>query len=171
MVLPFLAAAGGGYLEYLAGSQQADLQRNMQETQWGFQDQIANQFSRDPLMAMAMRNITQQSWDPREMMKMGSEQIDAVGRRRSFDAKRNLAKYGFQPGSQMHDFMQSAQQQQQGWARDDLSGLIAMQHPMAQLQDRTANALGYSQALAPQIGLASQGLAGGQGISGGQVTF
>lgn len=163
MVLPLASALVGGGLSYLAGSQAADLQQNMQQTQWGFQDQLANQFGGDPLMQMVFRNVNRQDWNPREMMKMGSEQIDAVGRRRAFDAKRNLAKYGFQPGSQMHDFMRTAQEQQQGWARDDLSGLIAMQSPMSQLQGQTAGALGYSQALGPQIGMAAQGLAGGGG--------
>ena len=161
MVLPLLAAGVGGGLSYLAGSQAADLQQNMQQTQWGFQDQLANQFGRDPLMQMALRNVTQQPWDPREMMKMGSEQIDAVGRRRSFDAKRNLAKWGFQPGSQIHDFMRTAQEQQQGRARDDLSGLIAMQSPMSQLQNQMANVAGYTQALGPQIGMAAAGMGSG----------
>ena len=161
MVLPFAAALLGGGLSYLAGSQAADLQSNMQQTQWGFQDQLANQFGQDPLMQMVFRNVTQQGWDPRKMMEMGSEQIGAVGRRRAFDAKRNLAKYGFQPGSQMHDFMRTAQEQQQGRARDDLSGLIAMQHPMSQLQNQMANVAGYTQALGPQIGMASQGMGSG----------
>ena len=158
MVWPWAAAAIGGAGTYMAGSAEADLQRNMQQTQWGFQDQLRNQFGNDPLMAMAMRNVTQQSWDPREMMKLGQEQIGAVGRRRSFDAKRNLAQYGFQPGSAQHDFMQQGQQMQQNWAEDDLKGLIAMQQPMAQMQDRTANALGYSQAMMPSIQMAAGGL-------------
>ncbi len=158
MSLPLMAIAGGGALSYLSGSSEADLQANMQQTQWGFQDQLRNQFGNDPLMAMAMRNVTQQSWDPREMMKLGQEQIGAVGRRRAFDAKRNLAQYGFMPGSAQHDFMQQGQQRQQDWAQDDLKGLIAMQHPMAQMQDRTANAIGYSQALQPTMQMASGGL-------------
>lgn len=161
MPLPFLAAAVGGGLSYLSGSAAADLQQNQQQTQWGFQDQLANQFALDPLMQMALRNVTQQGWDPRKMMEMGSEQIGAVGRRRAFDAQRNLAKYGFQPGSQMHDFMRTAQEQQQGRARDDLRGLIAMQSPMSQLQNQMANTLGYTQALGPQIGMASQGMGSG----------
>jgi len=158
MALPFIAAAVGGGLSYLSGSSEADLQRNMQQTQWGFQDQLRNQFGNDPLMAMAFRNITQQDYDPREMLKLGQEQIGAVGRRRSFDAKRNLAQYGFMPGSAQHDFMQQGQQQQQDWAQDDLRGLIAMQSPMSQLQNRTANAIGYSQALQPTMQMASGGL-------------
>lgn len=161
MTFPLIPALIGGGLSYLSGSAEADLQSNMQQTQWGFQDQLSNQFALDPLMQMVFRNVTQQGWDPREMMKMGSEQIDAVGRRRAFDAKRNLAKYGFQPGSQMHDFMRSAQEQQQGWARDDLSGLIAMQSPMSQLQNQMANVAGYTQALGPQIGMAAQGMGAG----------
>ena len=161
MPLPLLAAAVGGGLSYLSGSAAADLQQNQQQTQWGFQDQLANQFALDPLMQMALRIVTQQGWDPRKMMEMGSEQIGAVGRRRAFDARRNLAKYGFQPGSQMHDFMRTAQEQQQGRARDDLRGLITMQSPMSQLQNQLANAAGYSQALGPQIGMASQGMGSG----------
>ena len=161
MPLPFIAAALGAGLSYAAGSSAADLQQSQQQTQWGFQDQLANQFALDPLMQMALRNVNQQGWDPRKMMEMGSEQIGAVGRRRAFDAQRNLAKYGFQPGSQMHDFMRSAQEQQQGRAHDDLRGLIAMQHPMSQLQNQLANTAGYSQALGPQIGMASQGMGSG----------
>jgi hypothetical protein len=161
MVLPFVAAALGAGLSYASGSSAADLQQSQQQTQWGFQDQLANQFALDPLMQMALRNVTQQGWDPREMMEMGSEQIGAVGRRRAFDAQRNLAKWGFQPGSQMHDFMRSAQEQQQGRARDDLRGLITMQSPMSQLQNQLANAAGYTQALGPQIGMAGAGMGSG----------
>lgn len=158
MIDPITAGLVGGGLSYLSGSSEADLQANMQQTQWGFQDQLRNQFGNDPLMAMAMRNVTQQDYDPREMLRLGQEQIGAVGRRRSFDARRNLAQYGFQPGSAQHDFLQQGQQRQQDFAQDDLRGLLAMQSPMSQLQNRTANTLGFSQAMMPTMQMAAGGL-------------
>lgn len=171
MVLPLLAGIAGAGLSYASGSAAADLQSNMQETQWGFQDQLSNQFANDPLMQMALRNVTQQGWDPRQMLAQGTDQINAVGRRRAFDAQRSMAKWGFQPGrGQIGDFMQTALQQRQGGAQDQLRGLIAMQSPMSQLQNQMANALGYSQALGPQIGMASQGMGSGTsaGLGGNQ---
>jgi len=57
-MLPALAIGAG--LSFLSGKSQADMARNMQNTRFGFQDQLRNQFALDPLMQMAMRNVTQQ---------------------------------------------------------------------------------------------------------------
>ncbi len=43
-------------------------------------------------------------------------------------------------------------------AQDQLRGLVSMQTPMMQLQNRAANVAGYTQALQPQIGMAAGGM-------------
>lgn len=155
-MLPALVLGAG--LSYLSGKSQADMARNMQNTRFGFQDQLKNQFALDPLMQMAMRNVNQQGADPREVLSRGMEQIQAVNRRRDFDAQRNLAQYGFQPGSPQTDYMNQMQGQATQSAQDQLRGLVSMQTPMMQLQNRAANVAGYTQALQPQIGMAAGGM-------------
>jgi hypothetical protein len=155
-MLPALALGAG--LSYLSGKSQADMAQGMQNTQFGFQQQLANQFALDPLMQMAMRNVNQQGFNPKEVLSRGMDQIQGVQRRRDFEASRNLAQYGFQPGSPQTDFMQQAQQQSTQNAQDQLRGLVNMQSPMSQMQNNMANVAGYNQALQPQIGMAAGGM-------------
>ena len=131
------AAAGGGAGAY-GGYQQRKAAMGMRDDQDMLSGSYYDSLFGDPLLAQALSGTMDQKqiFNPQELFRDASKQIDSVFRRRSGEMLQQLAGYGIEAGGAQSQFMQQRLGRTKLRQYGDVETLINQAHMQAAAQQQ-----------------------------------